>query len=359
MKYKAKLLSELKSLRPVNFIGLTIAGLINSLGVTLFLAASGLFDSGLSGTSILLNRMFPQISLSIFLVILNLPFFLFGLKKQGAAFTIYSIYAIAMYSLFAFIIQSLILPILPGYDIISGGSPIAGNDLLLCAIFGGLLSGVGSGMTIRYGGAIDGIEVMAVIFAKFIGITVGTFVMIYNTLLYIVAAVLVKSWTIPLYSIIAYMIGLKAVDFVIEGFDKAKAAMIVTSCPDEIAGELSEQLGRGVTLIDAKGYYSKEGKTMIYCVVNRFQISKLKRIISSHDSKAFVTITDISDTLGSSLKFKLPQRKNKKGTPQASSPTKFTLHDHNLHIKKHYKNDKDLIPHDHSEPSDNKSVGKQ
>lgn len=303
---KKPLFGDIGTLRPLNFLGLTVSGIINSIGVTVFLAPINLFDSGFSGTSMLLYQLTPPwLTLSMFLVVLNLPFFIFGLKKQGAAFTVYSVYAILIYSVSAYLIQH-VLPIA-----VDGSSPIAGTDPFLCAIFGGMISGIGSGLTIRFGGAIDGVEVMAVIFAKYIGLTIGTFVMIYNAILYVIAALIFTSWTIPLYSVVAYALGLKAVDFVVEGLDKAKAAFIISAHADEIAAQLSEQLGRGITLMDGRGFYSGEPKTVLYCVVNRFQIGRLKRIVTACDKTAFVTITDVSDTLGASLKLSLPLRKNK------------------------------------------------
>ena len=162
-------------IRPINFIFLTIAGFINAFGVTVFLSPVKLYDSGISGTSMLLAQITPEfLSLSLFLLILNIPLFAFGYKKQGIGFTVYSLYAVAIYALGSW----LIIDILP-IDV-SLASPLAGDDLMLCALFGGVISGIGSGLTIRFGGAIDGIEVMSVIFAKRFGITVGTFVMIYN-----------------------------------------------------------------------------------------------------------------------------------------------------------------------------------
>lgn len=151
----------MKEIKMKNILMLTIAGFVNSFGVTVFLAPVKLYDSGISGTSMLLSQLTPDwCSLSLFLLLLNIPLFVFGYKKQGKTFTIYSIYTIVMYSLGAWLITD-ILPI----DV-SFASPLAGQDLLLCALFGGLISGVGSGITIRYGGAIDGVEVMSVIFAK-------------------------------------------------------------------------------------------------------------------------------------------------------------------------------------------------
>ena len=293
---KKKLTVQLRTLRPLTFLLLFAAGVINAVGVTMFLAPVQLYDSGISGTSMLLWQLTPdEYTLSLFLLILNIPLFLFGLKKQGVTFTIYSVWTVTVYSTASYVITN-ILPV----DV-SAASPFAGNDLLLCALFGGLISGIGSGMTIRFGGAIDGVEVMAVVFAKRLGLTVGTFVMIYNVLLYIVIGIIFQSWILPLYSIITYCVAIKAVDFIVEGLDKAKSAMIVTSRADDISNGLSEAFGRGITHIGARGYYSGQDQTIIYFVVNRFQIARMKSIIMEIDPNAFVAISEVSDMLGKSV----------------------------------------------------------
>ena len=174
-------------------------------------------------------------------------------------------------------------------------SPLAGTDLLLCAVFGGLISGVGSGLTIRYGGAIDGIDVLSVIFAKKLGISIGSFVMIFNAILYIVCGIVIKSWILPLYSIVTYFIGSKTIDYIVEGFDRSMCAMIVTTKADEISEALSEQFRAGGTIVNAIGGYSKDEKQIIYFVVNHFQINRLKKTVTDIDEKAFVSIQDVSD----------------------------------------------------------------
>ena len=293
---KNTLKTQLRGLRPLSFVLLLIAGIINAVGVTMFLAPVHLYDSGISGTSMLLWQITPEAyTLSLFLLILNIPLFLFGLKKQGAVFTVYSLWAVFVYSAASYVITD-ILPV----DV-STASPFAGQDLLLCALFGGLISGIGSGMTIRFGGAIDGIEVMAVIFAKGLGLTVGSFVMVYNVLLYIIIGCVFRSWVLPLYSIITYCAAIKAVDFIVEGLDKAKSAMIVTSRAGEISEALSETFGRGITHISARGYYSGADQTIIYFVVNRFQIGRMKALVTEIDPAAFITISEVSDVLGRSL----------------------------------------------------------
>lgn len=288
--------NQLHGLRPLSFLLLFAAGVINAVGVTMFLAPVHLYDSGISGTSMLLWQVTPENwTLSLFLLILNTPLFLFGWKKQGTVFTVYSLWAVFIYSAASFVITD-ILPV----DV-SAASPFAGQDLLLCALFGGLISGIGSGMTIRFGGAIDGIEVMAVIFAKGLGLTVGSFVMVYNVLLYIVIGCVFQSWILPLYSIVTYCAAIKAVDFIVEGLDKAKSAMIVTTKADAISNALSDAFGRGITHIGARGYYSGTDQTIIYFVVNRFQIARLKALVTEVDPDAFITISEVSDVLGRSV----------------------------------------------------------
>ncbi|WP_454969565.1 YitT family protein [Eubacterium sp.] len=283
----------LKQIKIKNILMLTVAGIINAIGVTMFLAPVKLYDSGISGTSMLLGQLTPEwMSLSLFLAVLNIPIFLFGTKKQGWLFTVYAVYVVAIYSLSAWLITD-VLPI----DV-SFLSPFAKDDLFLCAVFGGLISGAGSGIAIRYGGAMDGIEVLAVIFAKKLSLTVGTFVMIYNVILYIVCGIIYHSWILPLYSIVTYIVALKVIDYIVEGFDRSKSAMIITDKHEEICEKLSKQFENGITFFDAKGYYSDSDKTVIYFVLNRFQIGKMREIVHSVDPNAYISITEVADIFG-------------------------------------------------------------
>lgn len=278
----------LKELKLKNFIMLTIAGIINAIGVTMFISPVNLYDSGISGTSILLSQLTP-LSLSVFLVLLNIPLFIYGTKKQSTTFTTYAIYTVIIYSVVAWLIND-VLPI----DV-SVASPIAKKDLLLCALFGGIISGTGSGLAIRYGGAMDGIEVMAVVFAKRVGISVGTFVMLYNVLLYVVCGLFMQDWILPLYSIVTYYAGLKTIDFIVDGVDRAKSAIIITEHPTEICDALSSHFECGITKLDAKGGYSNKDKAMIYFIVNRFQVARMKDIVHKIDPHAYITISEVAD----------------------------------------------------------------
>lgn len=291
-RLKISIKNVLKEIRPINILMILVAGIINAFGVTMFLFPVKLYDSGISGLSMLLDQITPDyLSLSLFLIIINIPIFIFGLKRQGKTFTVYSIFAVTVYSLASFMIMD-VLPV----DV-SFISPLAGSDLLLCAVFGGVISGVGSGMTIRFGGAIDGIDVLSVIFAKRIGISIGTFVMLFNTLLYIICGIAIQSWILPLYSIVTYYVGSRTVDFITEGFDRAKCAMIVTVKANEISNALSENFDSSGTIVKAVGGYSKKDKEIIYFIVNRFQINKLKNIVHDIDESAFISLQEVADII--------------------------------------------------------------
>lgn len=294
-----KFISALKEIPFISFIMMTAAGIINAFGVTIFLSPVKLYDSGISGTSMLLSQVTPSwLSLSIFLILLNIPLFLYGLKKQGAVFTISAIYTVMIYSITAWLITD-VFPV----DV-SIASPLAGTDLLLCSLFGGVISGVGSGLAIRFGGAMDGIEVMAVIFAKRIGVSVGTFVMIYNVILYIICGLVIKSWILPLYSIVTYYAALKTIDYIVEGLERSKAAFIVTSKSEKICKALQEEFCCGMTIMDAKGGYSGSDRKVVYFVVNRFQVIKMKDIVQKIDPMAYITLSEVADI------FSVNQEKN-------------------------------------------------
>ena len=291
----------LQTLNPLNLIALTLAGIINACGVTMFLAPVKLFDSGISGTSMLVSQQTPAwCSLSLILLLLNIPIFLFGYKKQGASFTAYSLYAVFVYSVTAWLITD-IFPV----DV-TIASPLAEQDLFLCAIFGGIISGCGSGLTVRFGGAIDGIDIIGVMFAKKLGLSLGSFVMLYNVILYVICGIVLGSWILPLYSIVTYAAASKTIDFCVEGFDRSKAAFIITTKPEEICKALSDTFENGITTLSARGYYSDSEKTLIYFVVNRFQISRMKTLVHTHDPKAYIAINEVADIFPANIDPEMP-----------------------------------------------------
>lgn len=280
----------LKEIEFRKMVFMTMAGIISAFGITFFLSPVHLYDSGIAGTSLFLSQITPSfMSLSLFLVILNIPLLLYGYRKEGFAFTFYSIYAVIIYSVAAFLIEN-VLPV----DVHTC-SPIAGTDILLCAIFGGLICGAGSGLAVRHGGAIDGVEVMAVIFAKSLNLTVGTFMMCYNVILYLICGLVFRSWITPLYSIVTYYVALNTIDFIAEGIDRSKAVMIITDKADLVSKALIAEFGSGTTKIPARGGFTNKEKHIVYFVVNRFQIARMRTLVHKADPRAFITISDVAD----------------------------------------------------------------
>ena len=296
----------------LNGLVLLIAGIVDATGFALMLMPSRVIDGGIAGVSLLLSHA-TGLSASIFLVCLNLPFFLIGMRKLGVMFMVHSFVAIGMYSLMTYIYTDI-----AGLDTVV--YEMLGTDMFLCAIFGGLLSGMGSGITIKCGGAIDGIDVMAVMFAKKVGITEGQFIMIFNVTMYLIGSIVLADLRIGLYSIVSYAIGQQAVDFIVNGFDKCKAVNIITTKGEELSELISKKMGRGITILNAKGYYSNESKTMMYCVVNRFEVVGLKKLIKSIDPQAFVTINEITDIMGTKIKVDSIFTKKKPSTEPSEPP---------------------------------------
>ena len=269
--------SALKGIKPVNIFALIAAGIINAIGVMIFLFPVKLYDSGISGLSMLLDQVTaPYLTVSLFLLIFNIPIFIFGMKRQGITFTIYSCIAVGVYSLFSFLIEKVF-----SWDV-SIVSPLAGSDLLLCAIFGG---------------AIDGIDVLSVVFARRLGLSIGSFVMVFNFLLYVACGIVLNSWILPLYSIITYFVASKTIDYIVDGFDRVKCAMIVTTEADRITEELSKSFKSSGTIVNAIGGYSKSERQIVYFIVNHFQVNKLKAIVHEIDRGAFVSLQEVSEVI--------------------------------------------------------------
>jgi uncharacterized membrane-anchored protein YitT (DUF2179 family) len=177
--------------------------------------------------------------------------------------------------------------------------PVPGltEDVLLASVFGGIILGIGVGLIIRYGGSLDGTEMVSIIINEKTPFSVGEIVMFFNIFI-LGSSGLIFGWDRAMYSLIAYFIAYKVIDVTIEGLDEAKAAIIISDRHVEIADAIMARLGRGVTYLEGKGAFSNDHKTVLYSVVTRLEIAKLKSIIHDKDENAFVTINDVSDVMG-------------------------------------------------------------
>ncbi len=267
------------------YIFMFIGSILAAVGLEVFLVPNQIIDGGVIGISIMASHLTGW-PLGLFIFILNFPFIYLGYMQIGKNFAISTLFALTSLSIWV----SVLLPI-PGFT----------NDVFLAAIFGGIILGIGVGLIIRYGGSLDGTEIVAIILDKRTGFSVGEIIMFFNIFI-IGSAGLVFSWDKAMYSLIAYFVAYKLIDITIEGLDESKGVMIVSDHPHEIAEVLMARLGRGVTILHGQGAYTGESKQVLYSVITRLEIAKLKIIIQEIDENAFVTINEVHDVMGGKVK---------------------------------------------------------
>lgn len=266
---------------------ITTGASMMAYGLEAVLIPNNIIDGGVTGLSMILSHLTP-INLSIFLVILNLPFFFLGYKQIGKTFAVSMLYGIIALSVATSFMHNV--------------KPMVDSELL-AVVFGGLILGLGVGLTIKNGGVLDGTETLAILIEKRIPFSVGEVIMFVNVLIF-AAAAFVFSLENALLSMLTYFIAFKTIDVVVKGLDEMKSAYIISDHNTEIADAITERLGRGVTYLHGEGSYSGEDKRVILCVYTRLEETKLKDIIKEIDRQAFVISNDVSSVRGGRFKKK-------------------------------------------------------
>lgn len=253
-----------------------VGATLSSVGLEIFLIPNDMIDGGVVGISIMVSYL-THLPLGLFTFFLNIPFLILGYKQIGKTFVITTLFAIICLSVGV----SLLHPI-PGLT----------HDTFLAAVFGGIINGTGVGLIIRAGGSLDGTEIVAIIFDKRTSFSIGEIVMFFNIFI-LGAAGFLYGWDRAMYSLVTYFIAFKVIDIVVEGLDESKAVFIVSDLYSEITDALSARLGRGVTLLKGQGGYSKTDSTVIYIIVSRLELAKLKSIVLGFDQDALITIGNV------------------------------------------------------------------
>ena len=266
-------------------IGIVSAG----FGLKGFLLPNLFIDGGAMGISLLISET-TNVSLSILIVAINLPFLLLGYSQIGKQFALKSIIAIIGLAVVVHFISY----------------PLITSDKLLVAVFGGFFLGAGIGMAIRGGSVIDGTEVLAIHLSKKTGLTIGDIILIFNIIIFSFSAYIL-SIEIALYAILTYLAAAKTVNFVVEGVEEYTGITIISNNSDKIRLMITEKLGRGVTMYTGKGGYGKRGRTLkqidiVYTVITRLEIARLRTEIDKLDSDAFIIMNSIKDTKGGMIK---------------------------------------------------------
>ena len=269
------------------YLLLTLGAIVYAAGLETFFVPNNLIDGGIVGVSMMISYL-TDTPLSVFVVLLNIPFLYLGYKQIGKTFTISTLYSIVVLALAIQYFHT---------------TPNITYDIFLATIFGGIVVGLGVGMIIRYGGSVDGTEIVAIISDRKTELSVGETVMIIN-LFILSSAGLVFGWERAMYSLIAYFIAYKVMDLVISGLEESKGVMIVSDKSDDLAETLLARLGRGVTILHGEGAYTNEPKRILYTGVTRLEVAKLKAIVKEKDPSAFLSIYNINDVVGGRVKKK-------------------------------------------------------
>lgn len=241
------------------------------------------------GISLLISET-TNTSLSILIVVINLPFLILGFSQIGKQFVIKSIIAI--------IGLALIIHFIP--------FPLITSDKLLIAVFGGFFLGAGIGMAIRGGAVIDGTEVLAIYLSKKIGLTIGDVILLFNILIFLFASYIL-SVEIALYAMLTYLAASKTIDFIIEGVEEYTGVTIISDDSEKIRLMITEKLKRGVTIYIGKSGFRKKGEKLlefdiIYTVITRLEVARLQTEIDKIDPDAFIIMNSIKDTKGGMIK---------------------------------------------------------
>lgn len=267
-----------------SFVMLTVGAIIAAYALESLLIPNTILDGGVTGISIIISKLF-KIPVSILVLLLNIPFVYVGYKNLGRGFLIRAVYSMVLFSIFLSIFQYFI--------------PMT-EQMLLATVFGGSLLGIGVGLVIHFGGCIDGTESVALVISKKTTLSVGQVVLIFNLVIYGVAG-FIFGLDRAMYSLLTYFITFRVIDFISEGFEQAKAALIITEKGTDMAKEIYKRLGRTVTTIRGKGLISGE-KEVLYCVLTRLEIYELRHIADEMDESAFITILEVSDIIGQHIK---------------------------------------------------------
>ncbi|MGL6146070.1 MAG: YitT family protein [Macrococcoides caseolyticum] len=269
------------------FIFITIGAILMAIALELFLVPNKLLDGGIVGISIMMSH-FLKLPIGLFIFILNIPFFYLGYKQIGKTFAFSTLYGIGILS----IGTALLHPV-----------PAFADEKFLVTIFGGAILGLGVGIVIRYGGSLDGTEILAILINNKTPFSVGEIVMVINFFIY-TAAGFVFTWESAMYSVIAYFIAAKTIDIVQQGLDESKSVWIISDQYVEIGDAINNRLGRGVTYLKGEGAYTCDDKKVIFCVSTRLEEFKLKDIVNHYDDSAFVAIGNVSEVKGGRFKKK-------------------------------------------------------
>ncbi len=265
-----------------NIFAITAGAAIMGFGINSFNIANGLAEGGITGITLLLKYVLG-INPAFSNLALNIPLFILGWKILGRIAFLYTVYGTVALSFFLYLFQNFQL--------------VLENDVLLASLYAGVAVGLGLGIIFRYGGTTGGVDIIARLFQKYMGWSIGR-TMFFADMIVIILSLYYLHHEKAMYTLVAVFIGARVIDFVQSGSYAAKAAMIISDEAPTISRVIMEKMGRGATLLKGKGGYTGSEKEVLYCVVNRREIVRLKNLIHQLDPYAFVIVNDVHEVLG-------------------------------------------------------------
>lgn len=263
-------------------IWMIIGAFLAAFSIEVFLIPNQLIDGGIVGIAMILSSLTSQSYLPYFLVALNLPFLVTAYRSIGKIFLFHFIFAVISFALSLIIIHNFLTWHFDG-------------ESLEVVVIGGAILGIGLGLIIRYGGCLDGTEIMGILLSKKVGVSVGQVVLACNIVIFGALGLISKDWHPPLLSLITYMVVIKVMDAVIVGLDETKSVMVVSSKSKEVREAIINELGLGVTVMYGRGGFSGDEKEILYVIAERLQLSELKDLIHRNDPAAFIAIENLHE----------------------------------------------------------------
>ena len=268
-----------------NLLFLTMGAFIAAFALETFLVPNNIIDGGIVGISIMLSAK-TALPLGYFTFFLNLPFLFLAFRKFGGMFVFYTFWSVSMLSCAVTLMGHI------GKNV---------QDPMLACIFGGVLLGCGCGLILRNNGSLDGTEIIAIRLSGKMGFSVGEIIMFFNIFIFFAAGI-VFSWSKCMYSLLTYFIAYKVIDIVLEGLNESKSVRIISENAEEIGQKIMQSLNISVTYLDIVGGYSGESKKLVYCIISRLQMVKMKELIKSVDPSAFFAIGNVHEVEGVRIK---------------------------------------------------------
>ncbi|RJR08853.1 YitT family protein [Candidatus Parcubacteria bacterium] len=285
-----------KGIKLTNIFFILLGSAIFAFGLVNFNMQNNLAEGGFTGITLLLFFLF-ELDPSYTNLLLNIPIFFIGWKLLGRNTFIYTMIGTISLSVFLWIFQRVPLVFPPLED-----------DLALAALFAGVFIGIGLGIIFRYGGTTGGVDIIARLGHKYIGWSMGKTMFLFDAIVIILSLITYLSYQEAMYTLVAVFVAARVIDFMQEGAYAAKGATIISDKHEDIALKINQEMDRGVTILHGKGSYSKAERNVLYCVVAKNELVKLKNTITSVDPHAFVAVSDVHDVLGEG--FTLDENKN-------------------------------------------------